>query len=387
MIETTRLSPGIKILIENINDMHALTFISSIGAIQGAVILLSILFRFRHRKNLPLALLLIVFSLRLGTIPTWTPGILLSYPWIYPLTAPLPFLFGPLLWFSIRQFVSDTPDFPRHITLHLLPYILEVAAILYTLLSMNSREYAHFIQSVFSGNPPLWLPLRNGMKVLLNLVYLLVSMGIVFSSKTDRLSFPKRLRLRSLVVIPLIVLLSFSYVAVNPSATTQLTRGGATPFIVLSMTMVVLIYTISFFLMVTPGLFSWEKRSPNIQRERLCSEEECRYLAGLVEKRLSEGAFKNPDLVISDFAAEFKVHPNRLSHAVNRCFNSSFRELLNSRRLDYFSARIEAGAHNEQSLLETAFEAGFPSKSTFNRVFKEKRGISPTQFIREKDKK
>ncbi len=364
--------------------MYALTIITSMGAVQGIVILLLILFRFRHRKNMPLALLLIVFSLRLATIPTWSPGILLSYPWVYPLTAPLPFLFGPLLWFSIRELVSDTSNYPRYFILHLLPYFFEVTAVSYTLLSMNTGEYTHLIHNVFSGNPPLWLLLRNGIKVIFNLVYVFLSMRIAFGPNTNRLSYPKRLWLRSLVIIPLLVLLSFSYVAVNPSATARLIHGTTTPFLILSMTMVVLIYTVSFLLMITPELSSPEKKTVNIQKERLCSEEECDYLVGLIEKRFSEGAFRNPDLTISDFAAEFNVHTNRLSFAVNQCLNTGFRDLLNTRRLDYFSDRIKNGAHRYQSILEIAFDAGFPSKSTFNRVFKEKTGISPSRFIKQK---
>ena len=145
--------------------MYVLTFITTIGALQGVIILLSILARFRHRKNLPLAILLIVFSVRLGTIPTWNPDILISYPWVYPLTAPLPFLFGPLLWWYIRELVSDTLNVPKHVYLHFLPWLFEISALTITILSMNSAMYEHFVNSVFAGSPPLWLPVRNALKV------------------------------------------------------------------------------------------------------------------------------------------------------------------------------------------------------------------------------
>jgi AraC-like DNA-binding protein len=250
---------------------------------------------------------------------------------------------------------------------------------------MNAGEYSQFIHSVFSGNPPLWLLLRNGIKVLFNLVYILLSLRIVFSSKAGRLSYQRRLWLRSLVIIPLLVLLAFAYVAVAPSATAYLTQGGTTPFIILSMTMAVLIYAISFLLLVTPDIYSSGGKAWNARRERLCSKEESEYLVSLVEKRFSEGAFRNPDLTISDFAVEFKVHPNRLSYAINTYCNASFRDLLNNRRFDYFSARVKEGAHQRQSILEIAFDAGFPSKSTFNRVFKEKTGMSPSEFIKQKE--
>jgi len=362
--------------------MQVLELIAAAGATQGAIILLSILFRFRPRKNTPLALLLIVFSLRLATIPTWRADILLPHPWVYPLTAPLPFLFGPFLWWYIRELVSDTPCRPKPFFIHLVPYAAEVAAVSYTAFTMNAEGYELFIRNVFSGNPPLWLPVRNGLKVLANVLYIAVSARIAFGRKAGRLSRTKRLWIRFLVIVPAVVLAVFSYVAVNPAATGHLSAGAATPFTVLSIAMAVLIYGISFLLLIAPDvseLKADDKRGPS---ERLCGDEECERLVGLVEKRFREGGYRNPDLLLSDLAEEFGVHPNRLSFAVNRHFDLSFKALLNSRRLDYFCGRVEQGALKKQSILDLAFEAGFPSKSTFNRFFKEKTGTSPSDYLK-----
>lgn len=175
---------------------------AAVGGIQGIIILLSILFRFRHRKNMPLALLLVVFSLRLATIPTWNPEILLAYPWIYPLTAPLPFLFAFLLWWYIRELTSDTMNTPNFLYLHFFPYFFEVIAISCTLLKMDRGEYVLFIDNVFSGAPPLWLLVRNGCKVALNLMYIVLSGRIAFGKKSKRLSSIKQLWVRTLVIVP-----------------------------------------------------------------------------------------------------------------------------------------------------------------------------------------
>lgn len=365
--------------------MYVLTVITSIGALQGVIILLSIIFRFRHRKNLPLALLLIVFSVRLATIPTWNPDILTAHPWVYPLTAPLPFLFGPLLWWYIRELVSDDLNTPRYLYLHFLPYLFEVLAVSYTVLSIERGAYEHFVQRVFSGNPPLWLPVRNGIKVFVNVIYVFLAGRIAFGKKAERLSVTKRLWLRLLIIIPSIVLLSFSYVAIFPYVTKQLVMGMITPFSILSVTMSLLIYTISLLLMITPEIHSSDLKETGTQDEPLCSDEECEYLAGLVLKRFSEGAYRNPGLVLSDLSAEFHVHPNRLSYAINRCCNTSFRNLLNSRRIEHFCSLVKEGEHERQSILSIAFDSGFPSKSTFNRVFKEKMGIPPSEFLNQID--
>jgi AraC-like DNA-binding protein len=65
---------------------------------------------------------------------------------------------------------------------------------------------------------------------------------------------------------------------------------------------------------------------------------------------------------------------------VNQIYGQSFRELLNRCRIDFFVRRVVNGALEDQSILDLAFEAGFSSKSTFNRVFKDHIGMSPSCY-------
>ena len=362
--------------------MNILTTVASLGAVQGTIICLSIAMKFKHRKNMPLALLLIVFSLRLATIPTWHPDVLLRHSFIYPLTAPLPFLFGPLLWWYIREICSDTLNVPKRLYLHFVPYFLEIAILTITLFSLTSDEYKQFIYKVFSGDPPLWLPVRNTLKVLSNVIYIVLSSRLAFGKRVCKLSQAKRIWIRSLVIIPSSVLVAFSYVAIVPNATKRLMEGTTTPFLILSVTMAILIYSIALLLLITPDMSQLSGKLRGIENIQLCSESECEYLVSLVEKRLAEGAFRNPDISLTDLAAEFNVHPNRLSYAINHYKNMSFRALLNEERLNYFSESIRSGDFQEHSILHIAFEAGFPSKSTFNRVFKEKMGVPPSEYAK-----
>jgi len=365
--------------------MQLLTIVAAIGAFQGIIILISILLKYRHKKNIPLVLLLIVFSLRLATIPTWREDILFSYPWIYPLTAPLPFLFGPLLWWYIRELVSNRRNVPKPLYIHFLPYIFEMIALVYSILARNGEEYAIFLHNVFSGNPPVWLPLRNSLKVLLNIAYIVFSWRLAFVKKPNQLSVVKRLWIISLIIVPSVVLAAFAYVAIFPSATGNLSRGFTASFCILSVTMALLIYVVYFLLLIAPvvslpALIKGEERT-----DQLCSGVECRDILAKVEKKFDEGVFQNPDLNLFDLAAEIGIHPNRLSYAINRSCNESFRTQLNERRLNYFTESVKNGALRKQSMLDLAFEAGFPSKSTFNRVFKEKTGMSPSEYVKQSD--
>lgn len=367
--------------------MRIITVIGAVGGIQGLILLLSIIFRFRHRKNMPLALLLVVFSLRLATIPTWRPAILLSYPWVYPITAPLPFLFSFFTWWYIRELVSPALNTPKPFFIHFTPYALEVTAVTLTLLSMGRGEYEVFIQNVFSGNPPLWLPVRNGLKVLVNIIYMVFAGRIAFGRKSKRLSGEKRLWIRSLVIVPSIVLASFAYVAVFPSVSRHMLEKTAGPFLIVSVTMAALIYVISFLFLTASDVSLSENTCRESPSVKLCTDIESRDIMKRAEKSFDEGAWQNPDLTLSDLAAELRVHPNRLSYAINHCSKVSFRYYLNSRRLDYFLDLVNQGANRKKSILELAFEAGFPSKTTFNRFFFEKKEMTPSEYIKQSEAK
>lgn len=364
-------------------NMVALTIVATLGAVQGALLLLLIAFRMRHRKNVSLVILLLVFSVRLVTIPTWNPITMLAYPILFPLTTPLPFLFGPLLWWYARELGSDRSAVPPLIPLHFVPYLAETLIVTITIVTMTHGEYEGFVESVFSGNPPLWLPLRNALKVALNLVYLFLAGRIAFGGASSRLSRARRTWLRTLVVVPSAALLLFSYVAVVPGATARFAEGSGKPFFLLSLAMAGFIYTISLLMLISPNVSAWQDLFKRRTIDPICSRSECENLVKRVEQRLAGGAFLDPDLSLSDLAAQLRVHRNRLSFAINDRCQVPFRALLNTRRLEHLTGNIKKGALKSHTILELAFDAGFPSKSTFNRVFKEDYGITPSQYAKQ----
>ena len=92
--------------------MHLLEVLAALGAAQGVLLLVLIGLRYRYHKNVPLAILIVAVSLRLGTIPSWNAVTLLAHPWLLPLTTPLPFLFGFLVWWyaaELRAFEDARP--------------------------------------------------------------------------------------------------------------------------------------------------------------------------------------------------------------------------------------------------------------------------------------
>lgn len=399
--------------------MVILTVIAGIGAIQGMLLFLLVALRYRRRENLPLAALLVVYSLRLGTIPLWNVPTMSSYPWLLPVTTPLPFLFGPLLWAyarvlrsgwygrgpagGLRDGGSPYAGSRVHVVLpisifHLLPYFADLVFTSLLASEVVVSDYPAMIAAIFSNTPPTHLLLRNAGKVVVNFVYVVAAIRLAFARADVERSTPhQRLWLRWIVTTPLISLILFAVVALSPNAGSWIIGGTVGPFVLLSAAMAILIYVFSFLILFAPevpqgstfkdgrGTNTPDAESSQPQQtggDRAASPED-RRIADRLESRFAGGAFRDPELSLDKMAAQLGVHPNRLSHAINAVHGTSFPALLHRYRVEYFVARSLEGALKDRPILDLAFDAGFSSKSTFNRVFKEVQGVSPSEFLRQ----
>lgn len=91
------------------------------------------------------------------------------------------------------------------------------------------------------------------------------------------------------------------------------------------------------------------------------------------DKLYREMAFSREKLAGTLAAGEHQV-----SKVINRVFGKNFNRFVNSYRID--EAKTRLAAEENTSITVIAFEVGFNSIASFNRVFKEETGLSPTEF-------
>lgn len=109
----------------------------------------------------------------------------------------------------------------------------------------------------------------------------------------------------------------------------------------------------------------------NINSEKT---EEGRKLEELMEvKKL----FLNQSLSLTDLTNEINIPPHQLSKVIHREFGVNFFEFVNRYRVDYFKQIANLPQYQHYTILAIAFECGFNSKASFNRIFKEYTGLTP----------
>jgi len=95
-----------------------------------------------------------------------------------------------------------------------------------------------------------------------------------------------------------------------------------------------------------------------------------------------EKPYLNPDLNLSELAKQSNLTRGQLSEIINSGFQMNFNDFVNSYRVNAFKSMLQEGKHKQLSLLGIAYECGFNSKATFNRVFKKLTSFSPTQYLK-----
>ncbi|TVR68121.1 MAG: AraC family transcriptional regulator [Spirochaetaceae bacterium] len=360
--------------------MLLLTLVAMLGSVQGLLLLILIGARFRCRLNVPFAILLLLFSIRLGTIPFWTPHAVSAMSWVLTLVGPLPLLFGPLVWWYVRNLVAYRDDVPRLAVVHAIPWIVETAALVVIIYSMSPGEYRSLVGDLFSDSSPWWMIARHVIKILHGGTYAVVVARIAFG-RESRAQVGERARLiwaRIVVLAPLLSMLSFA-VATSWPAVTSVPAPGFSPFIVPALVMMVTVYGFAMVVLFAPNVLAVGTVGKSHANGCALEEDEIRKITAEVQRAFAAGAYRNPELTVTSLAEELGVHPRRLSVAVNHAFGRSFPQLVSEARLDYFVEHFETGRLREQTILDLAFEAGFASKSTFNRVFKDRYGSAPSE--------
>jgi AraC-like DNA-binding protein len=65
---------------------------------------------------------------------------------------------------------------------------------------------------------------------------------------------------------------------------------------------------------------------------------------------------------------------------INEHLKVNFYDFVNGYRVEEAKRLLEDGSHGKKNFLEILYEAGFNTKSAFNRAFKKHAGMTPSQY-------
>jgi putative ABC transport system permease protein len=90
--------------------------------------------------------------------------------------------------------------------------------------------------------------------------------------------------------------------------------------------------------------------------------------------------YEDPELTLTTLAEKLKIPPHDLSRIINTGLEKNFSDFINEFRVRDIARKMQDPAYDQLTLLGIAYESGFNSKTTFNRVFKEMTGKTPAEY-------
>ncbi len=100
-----------------------------------------------------------------------------------------------------------------------------------------------------------------------------------------------------------------------------------------------------------------------------------------LEKLVDEGVYLNPGLTIGELANRMNMPEHRLRRLINKGLGyRNFAAFLNEHRIAEAKRRLSEPETARDQITSLAFDLGYSSLAPFNRAFRERIGMSPSQY-------
>jgi AraC-like DNA-binding protein len=132
-------------------------------------------------------------------------------------------------------------------------------------------------------------------------------------------------------------------------------------------------------------LINPEKEAPSetekYAKTGLKEEDASNLLRRLETLMQNEKPYLEPELTLNELANRLQCPSHQLSQVINAKCGKTFYHYINSYRIKEFLELSALPENNKFTLLALAYEAGFNSKTTFNKYFKLETGKNPSEYL------
>jgi AraC-like DNA-binding protein len=105
-----------------------------------------------------------------------------------------------------------------------------------------------------------------------------------------------------------------------------------------------------------------------------------KYIKILQKHMEAEKPYLDRELTIFDLSEQLGIPRHFLSEVINEHLGKNFYTLVNEYRVEEVKRRIADPKYKNLTLLAIAYDSGFNAKSSFNTIFKELTGMTPSEY-------
>ncbi len=302
-------------------------------------------------------------------------------------------LHGPFLYFYIQSLVSNRQSLVFRDLIHLMPFLLFNLYILASSILPDQAERLNIEKLSRESGPPVMFLIFLIMTALSGTVYFILTIRLfnkldirIFNNYSNSAEVDLGW-LRWLVLVFGIIWTALITITVIHHVFRLFSMVFCTDGLFLSLSVFVIL--IGYFGLKQKVIFSSDdlpvpgnnsKPSARYTGSRLTDSEADQLSEKLAGYMKSSKPYLNPELTLSQLADDLGLSGHILSQVINEKMGVNFFDFINNHRVEAFKEKIVDPRYNSFSLLGIAFECGFNSKSAFNRIFKLKTGLTPSQY-------
>ncbi len=365
----------------------------AIGGVQGLVLGAFLVARggANRRANRVLGLLVTTVALDMVFVYLNLSGVAARTGLFLFITDPLYPLFGPLLLLFVLYLTEEGYRPRRRMWFLSLPALAELALLVPTLLVDRDERLRYALEIAGGGALGELYYLVWVAELAFNLAMAIIAVGVVrrytariktAASDIDHLTLPL---LRAVLVASIV------FLAAQIVAAVMVFFGTASvtaTFVALYLLMGVCFYLLGYWALTQPEVFHPERfvvpaeHRRKYEKSSLGTSDLDSFGQTIEEAMETHRLYLQNDLRIADLAETTGLSTNHVSQVINAKFGKNFYDFVNSYRIAEAQRQLTDPSQQHIKLLAIALSAGFNSKSTFNKVFKEHTGLTPSEFQR-----
>lgn len=315
----------------------------------------------------------------------------------------MPLTFGPYLYLYTTYLVERKVRFEYKDLLHFLPFVIVTAfyfAFFKEVVDFNDVNY-------FQNDHFLWVRVLYGLIFMASIgAYTVLTYVKLWRFRQDMAAnfsyWTRQLRLMWLNFIPalfvLLFLIYFITGAINAFSFRQVFDVSALSHIGLT----IIAFAISYYGVRQMSLFrpvyvKVDEERPVTKEEneeatedgettekktkaRFTDEEALALIAKLNRHMEQERPYINPELTLYDLSSQLNLSKNELTDLLNNHIGKNFFAFVNEFRLNAVIRKFENPDFGHYTIIAIAYDCGFNSKSTFNSIFKQHTGQTPSEY-------
>jgi AraC-like DNA-binding protein len=361
-----------------------LSTVNLVGAGHAVVqaLLLAFSWRGNRRANRIMAFFLLVLAIGMANGFIYTLGLYDRWPVLSVLVGSIALTYGPLFYFYIRAMSGGESHWRPSWLGHFVPFL---AGMLFWAAFWVLRRVEVPPGLVFRLLRTPWLPVSI-MAFVQMAVYVSLMIRCLrryalairdsYSSLDD---INLRWLRRRLSVFALISIAGLAAVAVYRFDSRLANLAGQVGFFLVALNT----FATGYRAMLQPQVFFGAEesgRGRRYQRSSLTREHALAVKERLLDMMERRRSFLDPGLTLPGLAQALNVPVSHLSQVINEQLGRNFFDFVNGYRVDAAKRMLMQPGAAQQKLISVAFDCGFNSLATFNRVFRDLAGMSPSLF-------